>query len=72
MVVGSNPAVYWMDVSDLLAITLKEKLKIKVAKWGIPKKYLKKRIPHNRKQTSYRRLYTIGIVTQQTTCANVS
>jgi len=30
-VVGSNPAtVYWMDVS-------KEKLKIKVAKWGAPK-----------------------------------
>jgi hypothetical protein len=23
-VVGSNPAVYWMDVSDLLAITLKK------------------------------------------------
>jgi hypothetical protein len=40
-VVGSNPCtVYWMDVSDLLAITLKEKLKIKVAKWGTPKKYL--------------------------------
>ncbi len=38
-VVGSNPGtVYWMDVSDLLAITLKEKLKIKVAKWGKPKK----------------------------------
>jgi hypothetical protein len=32
-VVGSNPStVYWMDVSNLLAITLKiEKLKIKVA-----------------------------------------
>ena len=41
-VVGSNPCtVYWMDVSDLLAIALKEKLKIKVAKWGTPKKYLK-------------------------------
>jgi hypothetical protein len=39
-VVGSSPGtIYWMDVSDLLAITLKEKLKIKVAKWGIPKKY---------------------------------
>jgi hypothetical protein len=23
-VVGSNPAVYWMDVSNLLAITLKK------------------------------------------------
>jgi hypothetical protein len=44
-VVGSNPGtIYWMDVSDLLAITLKEKLKIKVAKWGIPKKYLKKEL----------------------------
>jgi hypothetical protein len=39
---GLNPAVYWMDVSNLLAITLKEKLKIKVAKWGTPKKYFKK------------------------------
>ena len=44
-VLGSNPGtIYWMDVSDLLAITLKEKLKIKVAKWGKPKKYLKKKI----------------------------
>jgi hypothetical protein len=32
-----------MDVSDLLAITLKKKIEIKVAKWGTPKKYLKKR-----------------------------
>jgi hypothetical protein len=39
-VVGSNPGtVYWMDISDLLAFTFK-KLKIKVAKWGTPKKYL--------------------------------
>jgi hypothetical protein len=30
-----------MDVSNMLAITLKEKLKIKVAKWGTPTKYLK-------------------------------
>jgi hypothetical protein len=37
-VVGSNPGtVYWMDVSELLAITLKEKSKIKVTKWGTPK-----------------------------------
>jgi hypothetical protein len=36
--VGSNPGtIYWMDVSNLLAITLKEKLKIKVAKWGTQK-----------------------------------
>ena len=35
-VVGSNPG-YWMDVSDLLAITFKEKMKIKVPKWGTPK-----------------------------------
>jgi len=40
-VVGSNPdIVYWMDVSNLLAITLQEKLKIKVAKWDTPKKYI--------------------------------
>jgi hypothetical protein len=42
-VVGSNPGtVYWMDVSDDASYYIKEKLKIKVAKWGIPKKYLKK------------------------------
>jgi len=41
---GSNPStVYSMDVSNLLAITLKKKLKIKVAKWGTPKKYLRKK-----------------------------
>jgi hypothetical protein len=40
---GSYPGnVYWMDVSDLLAITLKKKLKIKVAKWETPKKYFTK------------------------------
>ena len=44
-VMGSNPGtVYWMDVSDLLAITLKKNWKIKVAKWGTPKKYLKKKM----------------------------
>jgi len=31
--------VYWMDVSDI-ASYIKEKLKIKVAKCGTPKKYL--------------------------------
>ncbi len=37
-VVGSNPGTeYWMDVSDLLAITLKT-IEVKVAKWGTPKK----------------------------------
>jgi hypothetical protein len=42
-VVGSNPGtVYWMDVSDLLAITLNKNWKIKVVKWGTPKKNLKK------------------------------
>jgi len=41
---GSNPStVYSMDVSNLLAITLKKKLKIKIAKWGTPKKYLRKK-----------------------------
>ncbi len=34
-VVGLNPGTtYWMDVSD----DLKEKFKIKVAKWSTPKK----------------------------------
>jgi hypothetical protein len=38
-VVGSNPGtVYWMDVSYYIKV----KLKIKIAKWGTPKKYLKK------------------------------
>jgi hypothetical protein len=32
-----------MDASNLLAITLKKKLKIKEAKWGTPKKIFKKR-----------------------------
>jgi hypothetical protein len=37
-VVDSNPGtVYWMNVSDLLAIILKEKLKINVAEWGTSK-----------------------------------
>jgi hypothetical protein len=31
-----------MNVSNLLAITFKEKVKIKVAKWGTPKKNLKR------------------------------
>jgi hypothetical protein len=31
-----------MDASDLLATTFKERFKMKVAKWGKPKKYLKK------------------------------
>jgi hypothetical protein len=42
-VLGSNPGtVYWMDVSYLLAITLNKKIKIRVAKWGTPKKYFLK------------------------------
>jgi hypothetical protein len=37
-VVGSNPCtIYWMDVSNLLAITLK-KMNEKVAKLKTPKK----------------------------------
>jgi hypothetical protein len=32
-----------MDVSDLLAITLRDKLKIKAAKWGTPKKIFRKK-----------------------------
>jgi hypothetical protein len=34
--VGSNPAVYWMDVS--VASYYIERKRIKVAKWGTPKK----------------------------------
>jgi hypothetical protein len=41
--VQTPSTVYWMDISDASYYhTLKEKLKIKVAKWGTPKKYLKK------------------------------
>jgi hypothetical protein len=41
-IMGSNPGtIYWMDVSDASYYII-EKLKIKVAKWGTPKKYLKK------------------------------
>jgi hypothetical protein len=40
-IVGSNPGtVYWMDVSDA-SYYIKDKFKIKVAKWGTPKKNLK-------------------------------
>jgi hypothetical protein len=41
-VVGSNLDPYWMDVSKDASYYMKDKLKIKVAKWGTPKKYLKK------------------------------
>ncbi len=38
-VVGSKPGtVYWMDGS-ISSYYIKEKLKIKVAKWGTPKNY---------------------------------
>ena len=44
-VVGSNPAtVYWMDVRDDASYYIKRKLKIKVVKWGTPKKYFKKKL----------------------------
>ena len=43
-VVGSNPAIYCMDVSDLLAITLK-KIENKGSQMGhTEKKYIKKLI----------------------------
>jgi hypothetical protein len=42
-IMGSNPGtVYWMDVSDASYYII-EKLKIKVAKWGTPKKKKKKK-----------------------------
>jgi hypothetical protein len=38
-VVGSNPGtIYWMDVSKDASYYTKRKLKIRVAKWGTPKK----------------------------------
>ena len=46
-IVGSNPGtVYWMDVSDA-SYYISEKLKIKVAKWGKPKKKKKKQSHKN-------------------------
>jgi Rad3-related DNA helicase len=48
-IVGSNPGtVYWMDVSNA-SYYIKEKLIIKVAKWGTPKKYFKKEILKRKK-----------------------
>jgi hypothetical protein len=39
--VGSNPdTIYWMDVS--VASYYIERKTVKMAKWGTPKKYLKK------------------------------
>jgi hypothetical protein len=44
---GSNPGtVHWMDVSDLLAITLK-KIENKGSQMGHTKKYLKKKVIYN-------------------------
>jgi hypothetical protein len=41
-VVGSNPStIYWLDVSDLLAITLKKKVEIKSSQMGHIKKKFK-------------------------------
>jgi len=38
-VVGSNPGiVFWMDVINNASFYIKEKSKVKVAKWGAPKK----------------------------------
>ena len=43
-VMGSNPGtVYWMDVSDA-SYYIQENTKIKVAEWGTPKKFRKKRV----------------------------
>jgi hypothetical protein len=41
--VGLNPAIYWMDVSNASYYISIEKKKIKVAKWGTPKKKIKKK-----------------------------
>jgi hypothetical protein len=42
--VGSNPAVYWMVVSDAGYYIPNERNRIKVAKWGTPKKQKKKNL----------------------------
>jgi hypothetical protein len=43
-IMSSNPGtLYWMDVSDASYYII-EKLKIKFAKWGTPKKYFKNRV----------------------------
>jgi hypothetical protein len=41
-VVGSNPVVYKMDVSNKASYNI-EKKEITVAKWGSPKKILKQK-----------------------------
>jgi hypothetical protein len=51
LVVKADGSVYWMDVSDASYYII-EKLKIKVAKWGTPKKYLKKTISQSLKYQS--------------------
>jgi len=40
-VVGSNPALYWMVVSDASYYIPNERKRIKLAKWGTPKKIFK-------------------------------
>ena len=56
-VMGSNPGtVYWMDVSDLLAITLNTNWKIKVAKWAHQNFFFLKRT------------FLIGIITYPSFC----
>jgi hypothetical protein len=40
--VGSNPAAYWMDVSDASYYIFNEKKKNKGSQMGHTKKYLKK------------------------------
>ena len=41
---GSNPAVYWMDVSDASCYYIcNEKKKKEVTKWGTPKKIIEKK-----------------------------
>jgi hypothetical protein len=53
-VVGSNPGtVYWMDVSDAGHYINPKITKIKVAKWGTPKKYLKNTLNHALKTVYY-------------------
>jgi hypothetical protein len=43
--VGLNPTIYWMDVSVAsYYISIVKRKRIKVAKWGTPKKLFKKKV----------------------------
>jgi hypothetical protein len=43
-VVGSNPGTVYVQMQAIFSLLHYKKMKIQVAKWGTPKKYLKKKI----------------------------